>query len=125
MSDAVVVIKLEDDAADVGEALSRLEALVTARGLGEIAGHMKGLGTIVFIDVAPGLRRHVEARVLPALRALVDEVGLKGATVELPPDEGDDDDWDDDADDVATVGDDPGAAPDSDDVSPNPDPDED
>jgi len=101
MADDVVVIKLDDDDDDaVDEALERLERLVEARGLGEVAGRMQGLGTIVFIDVAPKLQLHVEEVVIPALKELVDEVGLKDAVVEIPPEADDDDeDWDDDDDD--------------------------
>jgi len=101
MADDVVVIRLEDDDDDeIDEALNRLERLVAARGLGEVAGRMQGLGTVVFIDVAPKLVAHVEQVVLPSLRELVAEVGLEGARVEIPPEADDDDDeWDDDDDD--------------------------
>jgi hypothetical protein len=96
MADDVVVIQLESDGgAEVERALDRLDELLQARGFGEVAGHMTGVGTTVFIDVAPALQSRVAEVVLPAVRALAAEVGLEGATVEIPA-PADDDDWDDD-----------------------------
>lgn len=113
MGDEVVVIKLDDDDDDaVDEALERLERLVEARGLGEVAGRMQGLGTTVIIDVAPKLHLHVAEVVLPALRALVEEVGLADARVEIAPESDDDDDDSDELDSL----DDDDDAPDADEL---------